>query len=90
MAQHNVGQVQVKNLATGATMFLSFGTWAQHRKLEKESGKKMYKVIKTTPSTGSNTRQARSIDQTQPAQVTSRSITNYQPPKKKKRKSCNC
>lgn len=90
MSKHNVGQVQVQNLQTGATMFLSFGTWAQHRKLEKQSGKKLYKLIKTTPSTGSNTT-VQSTEQPQ-VQVQSRSLgsTTPPPPPKKKKKSCNC
>lgn len=90
MAKHNVNTIEVENIATGKKMFLSFTSWAKHRAIEKESGTKMYRIIKTsqvqTNSTAPTKRAAYlPIDYTQP-----RSAPVYEPPKKRKKKNCNC
>jgi hypothetical protein len=89
---NNIGSVKVLHLETNKVRYYNFGTWAHHRRVEKESGKKLYKLLKTIPAARSNgkiqntttTATSRGIQEGQPRDLQQ----NIQPPKKKKR--CNC
>lgn len=85
----NIGQVKVLHLATNRVHYYNFGTWANHRRIEKQSGVKMYRILKTIPASGSNTT-APSINVEVENNQVSRGLTQNTAPPKRKKKRCNC